>query len=153
MASNASNGSMSCCHHVTKSTSPDSKVHGANMEPIWGRQDPGGPHVGPMNFAIWGSIARATVRVFQIWKNKWRNFAQCYWYDEWGGTHQYKYYNITAVDNTHSSDPKCRLGIGLETVTAVARWESASGMQAGYAAPIFYFWLSKVLANERKRYT
>ena len=32
---------------------PDSKVHWANMEPIWGRQDPGGPHVGPMNFAIW----------------------------------------------------------------------------------------------------
>ena len=23
------------------------------MESIWGRQDPGGPHVGPMNFAIW----------------------------------------------------------------------------------------------------
>ena len=23
------------------------------MEPIWGRQDPGGPHVGPMNVAIW----------------------------------------------------------------------------------------------------
>ena len=35
---------------------PDSKVHGANMGPIWGRQDPGGPHVGPMNFAIWASI-------------------------------------------------------------------------------------------------
>ena len=32
---------------------PDSKVHRANMEPIWGRQDPGGPHVGPVNFAIW----------------------------------------------------------------------------------------------------
>ena len=32
---------------------PDSKVHGANMELIWGRQDPGGPHVGPMNFAFW----------------------------------------------------------------------------------------------------
>ena len=32
---------------------PDSKVHGANMGPIWGRQDPGGLHVGPMNFAIW----------------------------------------------------------------------------------------------------
>ena len=31
----------------------DSKVHGGNMGPIWGRQDPGGPHVGPMNFAIW----------------------------------------------------------------------------------------------------
>ena len=33
---------------------PDSKVHGANMGPIWGRQDPGGPHVDPMNFALWG---------------------------------------------------------------------------------------------------
>ena len=38
-------------------TAPDSKVHGANMGPIWGRQDPGGPHVGPMNFAIWDSIS------------------------------------------------------------------------------------------------
>ena len=32
----------------------DSKVHGVNMGPIWGQQDPGGPHVGPMNFDIWG---------------------------------------------------------------------------------------------------
>ena len=29
------------------------QVDGANMGPIWGRQDPGGSHVGPMNFAIW----------------------------------------------------------------------------------------------------
>ena len=36
--------------------SPDSKVHGANMAPIWGRQDPGGPHDGPKNFAIWEHI-------------------------------------------------------------------------------------------------
>ena len=36
------------------SSSTDNKVHGTNMGPIWGRQDPGGPHVGPMNFAIWG---------------------------------------------------------------------------------------------------
>ena len=35
---------------------PESKVHGANMGPIWGRQDPGGPHVGPMDFAIRGVI-------------------------------------------------------------------------------------------------
>ena len=33
--------------------SPDSKVHGAKMGPIWARQDRGGPHVGPMNFGIW----------------------------------------------------------------------------------------------------
>ena len=32
---------------------PDNKIHGANMGPIWGRQGPGGPDVGPMNFAIW----------------------------------------------------------------------------------------------------
>ena len=38
---------------ITFSNNPDSKVHGANMGPIWGRQDPSGPHVGPMNFAIW----------------------------------------------------------------------------------------------------
>ena len=35
---------------------PDSKVHGANMGSTWGRQDPGGPPVGPMNFAIWEII-------------------------------------------------------------------------------------------------
>ena len=40
--------------------SPDSKVHGANMGPIWGRQDPGGPHVGPINFAIWELLGYVT---------------------------------------------------------------------------------------------
>ena len=39
---------------------PDSKVHGVNMGPIWGRQDPGGPHVGPMNFAIWNYCYNCT---------------------------------------------------------------------------------------------
>ena len=34
-------------------TNPDSKVPRTNMGPIWGRHDPGGPHVGPMNIAIW----------------------------------------------------------------------------------------------------
>ena len=38
---------------VTIFAYPDSKAHGANMGPIWGRQNPGGPHVGPMNLAIW----------------------------------------------------------------------------------------------------
>ena len=37
-------------------TTPDSKVHGANMGPIWGRQDPGGPHVDTMDFVIWDWI-------------------------------------------------------------------------------------------------
>ena len=30
----------------------DSKVHLANMVPNWGRQNPGGHHVGHMNLAI-----------------------------------------------------------------------------------------------------
>ena len=32
---------------------PDSNVHGANMGPTWGQQDPGGPYVGHMDLAIW----------------------------------------------------------------------------------------------------
>ena len=30
-----------------------SKVHVAHLGPTWGRQDPGGPQVGHMNFASW----------------------------------------------------------------------------------------------------
>ena len=44
------------CSHTMRITIiglPYSKVHGANMGPIWGRQGSGEPHVGPMNFAIW----------------------------------------------------------------------------------------------------
>ena len=40
---------------------PDSKVHGANMGPTWGRQDPGGTYVGHVNLAIWGLFARGIV--------------------------------------------------------------------------------------------
>ena len=36
-----------------RSFADNKQVHGANMEPIWDRQDLGGPHVGPMSLAIW----------------------------------------------------------------------------------------------------
>ena len=36
---------------------PDSKVHWANMGPIWVLSAPDGPHVGPMNLAIMGITA------------------------------------------------------------------------------------------------
>ena len=39
---------------------PDSKVHEANMGPIWDRQGPGGPHVDPMNFVIWDNMSFTT---------------------------------------------------------------------------------------------
>ena len=50
------------CHHNScrgpyTGTIPDSKVHGANMGPIWVLSAPGGPHVGPMNYAIWDVIS------------------------------------------------------------------------------------------------
>ena len=35
---------------------PDSKMHRANLGPILGRQDPGGPYIGPMKFAIWDHL-------------------------------------------------------------------------------------------------
>ena len=31
---------------------PDSKIHAAYMGPVWGRQNPGGPYVDPMNLHI-----------------------------------------------------------------------------------------------------
>ena len=40
-------------------------VQGANMEPTWGWQDPGGPNVGHMNLAIWDSIHIASVASLQ----------------------------------------------------------------------------------------
>ena len=36
---------------------PDCKVHGASVGPTWDRQDPGEPHVGHMNFAIWVAVS------------------------------------------------------------------------------------------------
>ena len=65
---------------VLKGKYPDSKIHGANMGPIWGRQDPGGPHVGPMNFAIWevyvarkycGAWCQLVHDDVMIWKRSW----------------------------------------------------------------------------------
>ena len=38
------------------------------MGPIWGRQDPGGPHVGPMNFAIWDEKAFRTCWLLTLCK-------------------------------------------------------------------------------------
>ena len=39
---------------VFEHMAPGSKVHLANIWTIWDRQDPGSPHVGPMNHVIWG---------------------------------------------------------------------------------------------------
>ena len=57
---------------------PDSKDHGAYMGPIWGRgrQDPGGPHVGPMNFAIWIGLLLPKLVFNRRENKKYYKFAQ-----------------------------------------------------------------------------
>ena len=35
------------------------------MGPIWGRQDPGGPCVGPMNFVIWENVINGHWSIYQ----------------------------------------------------------------------------------------
>ena len=52
-------------------TFPDSKVHGANMGPIWGRQDPDGPHVGSMNFAIWVVLPSQPYSILVFFLENW----------------------------------------------------------------------------------
>ena len=51
-------------------TIPDSKIYWANMGPIWGRQDPGGPHVGSMNFAIWDAFPVYHAIFFSVLKHR-----------------------------------------------------------------------------------
>ena len=36
---------------------PDSKVYEDSTGPTWGRQDPGGPHVAPLNLVIWATCS------------------------------------------------------------------------------------------------
>ena len=49
-------GSEAYNSHLSKAGVPDNKVHGANMGPTWVLSAPDGPHVGPMNLAIWGVL-------------------------------------------------------------------------------------------------
>ena len=53
---------------------PESKVHGANMGPIWGRQDPGGPHVVPWTLLSGWSFVMGIHRspVDSLHKVQWR---------------------------------------------------------------------------------
>ena len=61
---------------IPRHTDSNSKVHGAYRGPTWGRQDPGGSHVGLMNFAIWGNFpihsqphqSRVRVPTDKVWK-------------------------------------------------------------------------------------
>ena len=53
------------------------KVRGANVGPTWGRHDPGGPRVGPMNFAIWDDLTCSPVITY-YWCNS-KSLAQIHY--------------------------------------------------------------------------
>ena len=58
---------------------PNSKFHGTNMGPIWGRQHPGGPHVGPMNVVIWDWFQILWVMEATV---AWKNVPYCWFYSD-----------------------------------------------------------------------
>ena len=53
-------------HNANTINTHDSKDQGANMGPPLGGQDPGGPHFGPMNLAIWDVLY-----IMFKWLNDW----------------------------------------------------------------------------------
>ena len=63
------------------------------MGPIWGQQDPGGPHVGPMNFAIW-----VYVIFFYLFKRC--KICSKYWFDTMTVIHNSKSPKISSIKNT-----------------------------------------------------
>ena len=44
-----------------------SLINGVNMGPTWGRQDPGRPHVGPMDLAIWECYGNGLRVAVPLW--------------------------------------------------------------------------------------
>ena len=62
-------------HHEARNV-PDSKVHMANMGPTWGRQDPGGFHVGPINLAIKGMYISRDISYMTITAIMWLHRCQ-----------------------------------------------------------------------------
>ena len=74
---------------------PDSRVHGTNVGPTWGRQDPGGPHVGPMNYAIWGSVVWGGKKFMNKSMNLEFSVGSNLWYSSiiWSNTCQSVYCN------------------------------------------------------------
>ena len=53
------------------------------MGPIWCRQDPGGPHVGPMSFAIWEGLGTFFINRTSIFKQLFKFSGRCLMYFMW----------------------------------------------------------------------
>ena len=85
-ASDVEHISISWYHHGhTVPSSLIARFMGPTCGPIWGQQDPGGPQVGLMNFAIWAVIALSTLSTITSNNPKltckgkiWDAFHECY---------------------------------------------------------------------------
>ena len=58
---------------------PDRKVHGANIGATLGRQDQGGPNVGPMNLVMWVYQKK----ISRIWQFPWKDNPHCGFKTDW----------------------------------------------------------------------
>ena len=70
-----------CLQRLLIPAIPNSKVHGANMGPIWGWQDPGGPHVGPhelyyLGCQPWNILSEPGQHHVCWWREIYRNLAK-----------------------------------------------------------------------------
>ena len=111
---------------------PDIKVHGADMGPIWGREDLCGPHVGPMNFAIWAVARQCLVGMFQVVCSL--SFRYCHIVCSVKSNLLNQYWSIVllfhhskissdsylSVVNTLHADDLARIGSSTSTVTIVS---------------------------------
>ena len=59
-----------------------SKVQGGKMGHIWGRQDPAGPHVGPMNFVIW-DVLLIIIHDLRLWQWQYIGTFGMIWANDW----------------------------------------------------------------------
>ena len=62
-------------YYITRNQSLIARFMGPTIGPIWGQQEPGGPHVGPMNFAIKDYIKVSNLSM-NTFGNKLRNLVQ-----------------------------------------------------------------------------
>ena len=97
---------------------PDSKAHGANMGPNWGRQDPSGPHVGPMNLAIWVCFSKTWLFMAYISINTERGIVKwglLYWWFLLGLVNINHNINSTRLSDTYLRQrTMSQLGHGLD---------------------------------------
>ena len=94
----------------------DGKVHGVNMGPTWVLSAPDGPHVGPMNLAIW----------VWVWCNHWA-YCNGVWKKNanWQAMHQkcmaYKN-DFVSLQNDEMDEIDCSVN-DLNVATAPVGWD------------------------------